>query len=223
MAILPSTGKFGLRRPAVNRKIWFATPRGQPENLSCDAAPSAGNCGLRCLPEAADPAGSQPDPKRLQPEPKRSQSDPSQIPEEPKQIPIDPHQIPTTGDQIPNGPDQSLPRSQMTPIGSHTIPTRSQMIPTRSQTVPSKTQMIPTTSKVVLIRRRILPVYNLTRTPSHLITCTRWSCVVHIFVNCVQCTFTSHVKYTVFLSLFWFGLARCDQAKFPALPLACRN
>ena len=84
IAILPLAGNFGLRRPAVNRKIWFATPRRQPKKLSCDAAPSAGNCGLRCLPEAADPAGSQPDPKRPQPEPKRSQSDPRRAQADPK-------------------------------------------------------------------------------------------------------------------------------------------
>ena len=38
------------------------------------------------------------------------------------------------------------------------------------------------------------------RIPSHLITCTRWTCVIHIFANCVQDTFKLSVKYVVRLS-----------------------
>jgi len=32
---------------AAGRKFWFATPRRQPENLVCDAPPSAGKFELR--------------------------------------------------------------------------------------------------------------------------------------------------------------------------------
>ena len=197
-----------MRHRAVSRKVWFATPRRQPEILVCDV------CRWPLT---------QPDLNQILNVPNQNPNDPSQIPNAPKQIPNDSNQIPTTADQIPNGSNQIPNDPAQIPTGSRTIPTRSQMIPARSQTIPSRTQMIPTRSKMVSTRHKMMPVYNFTRIPSHLITCTRWACVIHIFANCVQDTFKLNVTYFIFLSLFWFDLARCDQAKLPALPLACPN
>ena len=50
-------------------------------------------------------------------------------------------------------------------------------------------------------------------------TCTRWTCVLHIFANCVQTTYKSECELIVDFTLFRFGLARCSQAKNRALPM----